>query len=76
VDPVPDPLLLTKSSGAGNRTRTFGSVGRNSDHQTIEAVQVNHPRSRKISIFWNKVRPTYFRDNFILNYELFTYEKS
>jgi hypothetical protein len=32
VDPVPDPLLLRKSSRAGNRTRTSGSVARNSDH--------------------------------------------
>jgi hypothetical protein len=32
VDPVPDPLLLRKSGSAGNRTRTSGSVARNSDH--------------------------------------------
>jgi hypothetical protein len=32
VDPVPDPLLLRKSGSAGNRTRTAGSVARNSDH--------------------------------------------
>jgi hypothetical protein len=38
VDPVPDPLLLRKSGSAGNRTRTSGSVARNSDHQTTEAV--------------------------------------
>jgi hypothetical protein len=31
VDPVPDPLLLRTSSSAGNRTRTSGSVARNSD---------------------------------------------
>jgi hypothetical protein len=31
-DPVPDPLLLRKSGSAGNRTRTSGSVARNSDH--------------------------------------------
>jgi hypothetical protein len=30
--PVPDPLLLRKSDGAGNRTWTSGSVVRNSDH--------------------------------------------
>jgi hypothetical protein len=30
--PVPDPLLLRKCGGAGNRTRTPGSVPRNSDH--------------------------------------------
>jgi hypothetical protein len=33
-----DPLLLRKSGSAGNRTRTSGSVTRNSDHQTTEAV--------------------------------------
>jgi hypothetical protein len=38
VDPVPDLLLLRKSGSAGNRTRTSGSVARNSDHQTTEAV--------------------------------------
>jgi hypothetical protein len=32
VHPVPDPLLLRKSGSAGNRTRTCGSVARNSDH--------------------------------------------
>jgi hypothetical protein len=29
---VPDPLLLRKSGSAGNRTRTLGSVVRNSDY--------------------------------------------
>jgi hypothetical protein len=38
VDPVPDPLLLRKSGSANNRTWTSGSVGRNSDHWTTEAV--------------------------------------
>jgi hypothetical protein len=32
VDAVPDPLLLRKSGSAGNRTRTSGSIARNSDH--------------------------------------------
>jgi hypothetical protein len=32
VDAIPDPLLLRKSGSAGNRTRTSGSVARNSDH--------------------------------------------
>jgi hypothetical protein len=40
VDPVPDPLLLRKSGSAGNATQTSGSVDRNSDHQTTEAVKV------------------------------------
>jgi hypothetical protein len=31
VDPVPDPLFLGKSGSAGNRTRTSGSVDRDSD---------------------------------------------
>jgi hypothetical protein len=38
VDPVADPLLLRKSGNAGNRTQTSGSVARDSDHQTTEAV--------------------------------------
>jgi hypothetical protein len=41
VDPVPDPLLLIKSGSAGNRTRTSGSVARNSDRYITEAV-TNH----------------------------------
>jgi hypothetical protein len=40
MDPVPDPLLLRKSGGSGNRTRTSGSVARNSDHETIEAFGI------------------------------------
>jgi hypothetical protein len=38
VDPVPDLLLLRKSGNTGNRTRTSGSVVRNSDHQTTEVI--------------------------------------
>jgi hypothetical protein len=38
VDPVLDPILLRKSGSAGNRTRTSGSVARNSGHDTTEAV--------------------------------------
>jgi hypothetical protein len=38
VDHVSDPLLLRKSGSAGNRKRTSGSLARNSDHQTTEAV--------------------------------------
>jgi hypothetical protein len=40
VDPVPDPLLLRKSGSTGNRTRTSGSVARNSGHQATEAVNI------------------------------------
>jgi hypothetical protein len=36
--PVPDSLLLRKSGSAGKRTRTSGSVARNSDHKTTEAI--------------------------------------
>jgi hypothetical protein len=38
VDPVPDPLLFFPGS-AGNRTRASGSVAKNSDHWTTEAVR-------------------------------------
>jgi hypothetical protein len=38
VDPVPDPLLLSKSGRAGNGTLTSGSVARNADHWTTEVV--------------------------------------
>jgi hypothetical protein len=38
VDPVPDPLLLCKCDSAGNRIPTSGSVSRNSDHYSTEAV--------------------------------------
>jgi hypothetical protein len=37
VHPVPDPLLFFSGS-ARNRTRASGSVAKNSDHQTTEAV--------------------------------------
>jgi hypothetical protein len=38
VDLVPDTVLHRKSGGAENRTRTSGSVARNFDHYTTEAV--------------------------------------
>jgi hypothetical protein len=38
VGPVPDPLLLRKSDSGRNRTRTSGSISRNSDQWTREAV--------------------------------------
>jgi hypothetical protein len=38
VYPVPYPLLLRKSGSAGNRTQASGSVARNSDNWTTEAV--------------------------------------
>jgi hypothetical protein len=37
VDPVPHYYFLF--GGAGNRTRASGSVAKNSDHQTAEAVR-------------------------------------
>jgi hypothetical protein len=39
VDPVPDSLLLRKSGRAGNWTRTPGSVAKDSNHKTTEAVE-------------------------------------
>jgi hypothetical protein len=44
VDPVTDPILLRKSGSAGNRTRASGSVAKNSDHYTTEAVYFFHIR--------------------------------
>jgi hypothetical protein len=43
VDPISYPLLLRKSGSAGNRSRTSGSVARNSDHWTTEAVFMVSP---------------------------------
>jgi hypothetical protein len=40
VDPVPDTPFFFGS--AGNRTRASGSVAKNSDHQTTEAVSINN----------------------------------
>jgi hypothetical protein len=40
VDPVPDPLLFFSGS-AGNRTWASGSVAKNSDHYTTEAVSAS-----------------------------------
>jgi hypothetical protein len=40
VDPVPEPMLLRNCGSPGNRTRTSGSVARNSGHWTTEAVFV------------------------------------
>jgi hypothetical protein len=40
MDPVPDLLLVRKSGSAGNRTRTSGSVDRNSGHWTTEASPI------------------------------------
>jgi hypothetical protein len=38
VDPVPDLLLFRKSGSAGNRSQTSGSVARNPDQFSTEAV--------------------------------------
>jgi hypothetical protein len=38
VDPVPDPLFLRKSGSARNRTRTSGSLARNSEHKTTDSI--------------------------------------
>jgi hypothetical protein len=45
VDPVPDPLILKKSGSAGNGTRASGSVFKNSDYYTTEAVHNEMLRS-------------------------------
>jgi hypothetical protein len=50
VDPVPDPLLLRTSGSAGIEPGTSGSVAKNSDHQTTEAVEQNkdiEPKERR-----------------------------
>jgi hypothetical protein len=38
MDPVPEPLLLRKYGSVINRTQPSGSVARNSDHETTEAI--------------------------------------
>jgi hypothetical protein len=48
VDPFPDPLLLRKSGSAGTRARTSGSVARNCDQWTTEAVE---PRNTTVNTF-------------------------
>jgi hypothetical protein len=50
VDPVPDPLLLSKSGSAGNRTEISGSVSRNSDNQTTEVMMLRKFTTMKVSI--------------------------
>jgi hypothetical protein len=40
VDPVTDPMLLRKSGSAGNRTRAFGCVARNSDHEITDSPDI------------------------------------
>jgi hypothetical protein len=51
VDPVPDPLLLGKSSSAGNRTRTSGSVARNSDSWTTEEEKKLHSLESETELY-------------------------
>jgi hypothetical protein len=38
VDPVPDPYFSQNLIGSGIEPGTSGSVARNSDHETTEAV--------------------------------------
>jgi hypothetical protein len=45
MGPVSDPLLLRKSGSARNRTRTFGSVARNSDHKTTTFMYITYINS-------------------------------
>jgi hypothetical protein len=47
VDPVPDPLHFFYGS-ADNRTRASGSVAKNSDHWTTEAVEY---RAKRLHIY-------------------------
>jgi hypothetical protein len=54
VNPVPGPLLR-KFGSAGNRTRTSGSVARNSDHYTTEAV------GPQIKTSWKEVGEVHFK---------------
>jgi hypothetical protein len=63
VDPVPDPLLLRNSGSAGNRTRTSGSVARNSDHQTAEAVLGYMPTKVILIILIKHPPHTYYHKN-------------
>jgi hypothetical protein len=46
MDPVPDPLLFFYSGSAGNRTWASGSIAKNADHYTTEAVKdiISFPR--------------------------------
>jgi hypothetical protein len=59
VDPVAGPLLLRKSGSAGNRTRSSGSVARNSDHRggpnTVTA-SVKIKKERQFSYSLNKLQ--------------------
>jgi hypothetical protein len=41
VDPGPGPLILRKSGSVENRTRTSGSVARNSDRENTLIVFVD-----------------------------------
>jgi hypothetical protein len=50
VDSVPDSLLLRKSGSPGNRTPTSGSVARNSDLSTTEAVSVSNNKMKSKNV--------------------------
>jgi hypothetical protein len=52
VDPIPDPLVLRKSGSTENPTRTSGSIARNSDHYTTEAVGIVHSRTQVMVFFY------------------------
>jgi hypothetical protein len=65
VDPVPDLLLLRKSGSAGNRTRTSGSVARNSGHQTTGQLYLLPSKWRKY--WWQSIMKTaYMSKDFML----------
>jgi hypothetical protein len=50
MDPVPDALLFRKSGSAGNQTRTTGSVARDYNHYTTEAVHGVNMKRKKCEI--------------------------
>jgi hypothetical protein len=59
VDPVPDPLLLRKSDRTGNRTRTSGSVTRNSDHYTTLGTIVCKTERYRANLSMVHIDPIY-----------------
>jgi hypothetical protein len=61
VDLVSDPLLI-KSGGAGNWTRSSGSVAKNSDHWTTEKVS---GRIAIVILIYHRHKPVYIVYKFL-----------
>jgi hypothetical protein len=59
VDPVPEPLLPRKCGKAGNRTRAYWSVVKNTDQYTTEAVNCTHEAE------WTPFQTHYFSENLV-----------